>query len=78
MQHHIRINQTSAGRYCVVGDVNIPSSTSPIQDAALALREAGHPDPDSIVAVCGDVSILPATIGAILKPRKPSYSFAAQ
>jgi hypothetical protein len=70
MQHHIRINQISAGRYCVVGSgVQITNTATPIPDAALALRNAGHPDTDTISAMCGDASILPANIGSILSFR---------
>jgi hypothetical protein len=68
--HHVRINMISSGRYCVTGACQIASTTSPIQDAALALREAGHPDTDTIVATSGDVAILPATVGSILRPRR--------
>ena len=45
MRHAIRINQTSAGRYCVVGAVAITNTTTPILDTALALRKAGHTTP---------------------------------
>jgi len=71
MNHTIRINQISAGKYCVTGATAITSTLTPILDAARALRAAGATDSDTIVATCADVSILPATIGAILKPRKP-------
>jgi hypothetical protein len=71
MQHQIRLNMIASDKYCVTGATAITSTQTPIQDAALALREAGHPDSDTIVATCADVSILPATLAAILKPRKP-------
>jgi hypothetical protein len=67
--HHIRLNQIAAGRYCVTGAVSIANTTTPIPDAALALRNAGHPDTDTISAMCGDCSILPATIGSLLSFR---------
>ena len=67
-RHVIRINQISAGRYCVTGAATIGDTNSPIKDAALALR-AGHPNSDLIAVNCGDINILPVSIGSILKPR---------
>jgi hypothetical protein len=69
MNHTIRINQISAGRYCVTDAATITSTATPIADAALALRAAGRPDSDTLAVVSGDCTILPATIGSILKPR---------
>ncbi len=57
--HHVRINMISSGRYAVTGSVQITDTPAPIQDAALALREAGHPDSDTVAATSGDVAILP-------------------
>jgi hypothetical protein len=60
---------TGPGRYACTGDVTL-TSAEPIVDAALALREAGHPDSDEIVTTCGDCTVMPATIGRILAPRR--------
>jgi hypothetical protein len=70
MRHAIRINQTSAGKYCVVGAVSIANTTTPIIDAALALKAAGADDSDTIAVTCGEITVSPATIAAILRPRK--------
>jgi hypothetical protein len=78
MQHHIRLNMIASGKYCVTGAVAIANTTAPIPDAALALRDARASPDDELHAVCGEVSILPMSLGAILKPRKTPYSFAAQ
>jgi hypothetical protein len=67
--HHIRLNQIGAGIYACTGAVQITRTTTPIIDAALALKAAGAPDSDTISAMCGDASILPATIGSILNFR---------
>ena len=71
MNHTIRINQTSAGKYCVVGAVSIVNTAAPIKDAAAAPRTNGADENDLVIAQCGECSILPTSIGAILKPRKP-------
>jgi hypothetical protein len=65
----------ASGKYCVTGAVSIANTAAPIHDAALALRQAGHSDSDSIAVTCGDVSILPASVAAILRERKPPRSF---
>jgi hypothetical protein len=73
-RHAIRINQVAAGRYAVTGSgISIAATTTPIIDAALALRESGYPEADSIIVTCGGVSVLPASIGAVLKPRITSH-----
>jgi hypothetical protein len=41
------------------------------QDAARELLARGAAPSDELHVACGEVSILPATIGAILKPRPP-------
>jgi hypothetical protein len=70
MRHVIRINQISAGRYCVTGATAIGDTASPVQDAALSLREAGYPDSDLIAVNCGEITVLPASLGSILRPRR--------
>ena len=75
MQHHIRINQIAAGRYAISGATAITSSASPIPDAALALRDAGHPDSDLLAVNCGDITILPMSLGSILRPRPAAPKF---
>ena len=95
-QHHVRINMIASGKYSCTGAVCLPSTPTPIIDAALALRDAGHPDTDLIVAAwsrtrlanpadqrpdrhsrslhrpvdCGEITVSPATIAAILRPRQ--------
>ena len=74
--HTIRTNQIAAGRYCVVGaGVSILSTSTPVRDAALALREAGHPESDLIAVNCGEITILPVSIGSILRPRPAPPKF---
>lgn len=68
MNHAIRI-EPAGNAFAVRGAVSIPSSKAPIIDAAAALRSAGASDSDLIVANGSVVSISPATIGEILKPR---------
>jgi hypothetical protein len=68
-QHRIRINQISAGVYACTGAASILSTPTPIADAARELRKAGHPDSDTIAVDCGEITVMPATIGAILRPR---------
>jgi hypothetical protein len=67
--HHVRLNQIGAGVYAVTGAVQIARTTTPVPDAAAALRKAGAPDSDIISAMCGNASILPASIGSILNFR---------
>ena len=62
-------HQIGAGVYACTGAVQIARTTTPVPDAALALRNAGAPDTDTIIVDCGNVSILPATIGWILNFR---------
>jgi hypothetical protein len=76
MQHKVRINQISSGKYACTGAVNILNTAAPIIDAALALRDAGHPDSDILSITSGECSIIPQTIAAILRPRPPSPKFA--
>ena len=74
--HTIRINQVAAGKYCVAGSgVSILSTSTPVRDAALALREAGHPDLDFIAVNCGEITILPVSIGSILRPHRAPPKF---
>jgi hypothetical protein len=67
--HHVRLNQIGPSVYACTGAVQITRTASPIPDAAAALRKAGAPDSDIISAMCGNASILPATIGSILNFR---------
>jgi hypothetical protein len=73
MRHTIRINQTSSGKYCVIGSANITSTTAPIIEAARELLARGASPDDEIVVDCGEVSVLPASIGSILRPRITSH-----
>ena len=66
MIHRIRLNQIGPSIYACTGAVSIARTTTPVPDVAAALRRAGHPDTDLIAVDCGNVSILPATIGRIL------------
>jgi hypothetical protein len=73
--HTIRTNQIAAGRYAVTGaGVSILSTSAPVRDAALALRDAGHPESDLIAVASGEVTILPVSIGSISvrAPRRRS------
>ncbi len=76
MQHHVKLNQTSAGKYVCTGAVSITSTPTPILDAARELKAAGADDADILSVSCGDVSIIPQTIGAILRPRPAPPKFA--
>ncbi len=73
--HTIRTTQIAAGRYAVTGGVSILSTPTPVRDAALALREAGHPESDLIAVASGDCTFVPQTIGAILRPRPAPPKF---
>lgn len=74
--HTLRINQIAAGKYAVTGSgVSILSTPTPVRDAALALREAGHPNSDLAAVASGEVTILPVSIGAILRPRPAPPKF---
>jgi hypothetical protein len=75
LQHHIRSNQIAAGKYAVTGAVSILSTPTPVRDAALALRAAGHPDSDLIAVNCGDITIVPMSLGSILRPRPAPPKF---
>jgi hypothetical protein len=70
--HRIRLNQIGPSVYAVTGAVQITRTTAPIIDTAAALKAAGADDADTIVATCGDCSILPASIGSILNFRHTS------
>lgn len=55
--HTIRTNQIAAGKYCLGGSgLSILSTSTPVRDAALALREAGHPESDLIAVASGEVT----------------------
>jgi hypothetical protein len=71
--HHVRLNQIAAGRYCVTGAVSIANTTTPIPDAAAALKAAGADDSDTIAVACGEITILPMSLGSILKFRPTSH-----
>ena len=73
--HTIRTNMISSGRYAVTGAVSILSTPTPVRDAALALREAGHPKSDLIAVASGEVTIVPVSIGSILRPRPAPPKF---
>jgi hypothetical protein len=75
LQHHIRANQIAAGKFAVTGAVSILSTSTPVRDAALALRDAGHPESDLIAVASGDCTFVPQTIGAILRPRPAPPKF---
>ncbi len=74
--HTIRTNQIAAGKYCLGGSgLSILSTSTPVRDAALALREAGHPESDLIAVASGEVTIVPVSIGSILRPRPAPPKF---
>ena len=55
--------------YACTGAVQITRSSSPVQDAARELRAAGYTNSDTLTVVCGEVTVMPATIGSILRHR---------
>ena len=58
--------------YNVAGAVAIADTPTPVVcGSAEALREAGHPDSDILHVVSPDVTIIPASLGSILRPRAP-------
>jgi hypothetical protein len=73
--HTIRTNQIAAGKYAVTGAVSILSTPTPVRDAPLALRDAGHPESDLIAVASGDCTFVPQTIGAILRRRPAPPKF---
>ncbi len=70
-QHRIRINQISAGKYAVTGAVSMPSTPAPVPDAARELLAPPGVSPDDELQVtCGECSIIPMSLGAILNERQ--------
>jgi hypothetical protein len=68
--HRVRLNMISSGRYAVTGATTITSTATPIIDAAAALKAAGADDSDLLAVTCGEITVSPATIAAILRPRQ--------
>jgi hypothetical protein len=73
--HTIRINASAhPGRYSVDhnGKTLVEDTGAPVLDAARSLKASGVDEHDMIhVAGCPDITLLPASIHSILKPRKP-------
>jgi hypothetical protein len=68
LRHNITISPTDReDRYRVRGAVALDSMASPIPDAARALKANGGSDDDLVHVNWRDCTVVPQTIGAILK-----------
>ena len=76
MQHRIQIHPSNRpGRHNVTGACRVDYTATPISDAARAILAAGASPSDMLHVAGGDVTILPMSLGSILRPRRAPPKF---